>query len=197
MTSRGQGTCSREDLVDGQVVDTASWFLSVFLRGQFEERQVNEQFLWVTVVKLMGFVVPLASLKVESVDHSSIFWLFSDILICHCVVIDVAEGELVDSDGVLSGVVLESGSQESLWEEESGHPEDLWSSIGNPLVQEVDSVVTVLNPGSQWLERQESNLGPQGWDLVIEDRASHAFKIFTHDDFSLKCLLHTDQGGLH
>ena len=97
--------------------------------------------------------VPLASLKEETVDVTSTGGCFLDIGVLDIVANDVIVGDSIDGNLVLSGIVLEGTSKESLREEESREPELNGSTLSNPSVQEVDSVVGVDDPRSEGLER--------------------------------------------
>ena len=56
------------------------------------------------------------------------------------------EIKFIDSNGFLSGIVLQSSGQESLREEETREPVDLWSSVFDPLQEEIDSGVAIYDP---------------------------------------------------
>ena len=56
------------------------------------------------------------------------------------------EIKFIDSNGFLSGIVLQSSGQESLREEETWEPVDLWSSVFDPLQEEIDSGVAIYDP---------------------------------------------------
>lgn len=67
----------------------------------------------------MFFVGPLAAFEENTVTVASAGWLGSHVLVLKIILNDEIEGESVNSDFVGSGVVLHSGGQESLREEES------------------------------------------------------------------------------
>jgi len=118
-----------------------------------DEWQLDEKFLGFTVSQLMGLVVPFASLKEETVDVTSTGRCFLDISVLDIVADDVIVGDSIDGNLVLSGIVLEGTSEESLGEEESREPELNRSTLSNPIVQEVDSVIGIHDPRSKGLER--------------------------------------------
>jgi hypothetical protein len=66
--------------------------------------------------------------------------------------------EFINGNGVLSGVVLESTSKEGLGEEEPRDPIGWWHGLVNPLGNEVNSVVQIVDPGGERLKRQEAYL---------------------------------------
>jgi len=141
VTSRGQGACTREHLVDGAVVDASLWLLAVLLRNQPEKRELSVQLLRVRLVKEVNLLVPPGALHVHTVDEATIRrWLVDGRW--SCVIADLeVEGKLIDSDLVLTSEVLQRTREEGLWEEESRDPESVWSTSINPLGQEVDSLV--------------------------------------------------------
>lgn len=108
----------------------------------------------------MDIVVPLATFEIHTVGDAAALWLLLDIIWLLVIIELEAEGNLVDSDSISSGVVLQVASEEGLWEEESGYPVDDWGTTGDPLVQEIDSSVAIVDPGSKWLQRQETFLLP-------------------------------------
>lgn len=50
---------------------------------------------------------------------------------------------------MLAGIVLQSSSQESLWEEEARNPETFRRTEVNPFLKELYSGIQILSPGSQ------------------------------------------------
>jgi hypothetical protein len=71
--------------------------------GQEKDQwQVGKELLGVRVLKLMGGIVPLATLKIHAVDITAIFGLLLDVLVS-AVVLDVElEVKAIDSNIVLS-----------------------------------------------------------------------------------------------
>ena len=56
-----------------------------------DHRHLNKELLRITFCDLMGVVIPLATLKVHSVQVAAAFRLFLDILEAHLIFILVAE----------------------------------------------------------------------------------------------------------
>ena len=90
--------------------------------------------------------IPFATFKVHTVDVTSVSRFLSNILVGLVIVDLIPECQSINSDYVLSSVVLECTCQESLGEEESGDPEDLGCAIVNPVGQEVNTIVAILDP---------------------------------------------------
>ena len=63
--------------------------------------------------------------------------------------------------------------------------------------KEVNTVIQVLNPRRKRLQREEALLLPALGHKVVEDGISHLLKLLTHDNLSLKGLLHVDEADLH
>lgn len=173
VTRGRQRTVTREHLINGTLIYASLGLLAVLYWHEVDHRHLNEELLWLTILQLLLIVIPSATLEIETVDVATRLGLGFDILVRHLAHHNMVKTDLIDSDRVLSGVVLLSSSKEGLWEEESGDPEDIWSSVVEPVDQEIDSIIAVLDPGSEWLLTKEALsftiVGPHGWDLVIED----------------------------
>jgi len=101
--------------------------------------------------------------SVACVDHIQSPFIFDD----------EGEGQLINGDFVFSSKVLLGTSDEGLWEDELVKPKDVWKSIFNPPVNELNSTNKIVKPGSQWLQCQETVfLIPLKWDLIVEQGGS-------------------------
>lgn len=82
----------------------------------------------------MSLVVPSCTFHVHAKDEATILRRLRDGcwvgIVAHLEVV----AELVDSDLVLTGVVLKSTREEGLREEESTDPESGWSTVLDPLL---------------------------------------------------------------
>jgi hypothetical protein len=74
----------------------------------------------------MSGLIPSGSFNVETEAIHTINWLLSDVLCLNLIIDFEVIGELINSNGMLSGEVLSSTCEESLWEEESREPEGSW-----------------------------------------------------------------------
>lgn len=137
----------------------------------------------------MSFVVPAAAFEVKTVAVASVLGLLLNVFMGNCIGVLETVGQLVYCDGLQSGIVLNVSGEESLREEETRDPENFRGSSLDPIVQEVDSVVAVKNPGCKWFERQESFLDPDRWNLVVENSSGHVFELLTHSYFSNQSFL--------
>lgn len=197
VTGGRQGARSGEHLVGGAHVDAVGRCHTVALGHEPDDRHFSVQLLGVRVVQDVSRAVPARTLHEHTIDVATIVWFLSD-LAQRVLVNDLeVELELIDGDNVLSGVVLQRGSEESLGEEEPRDPEGRWGALLNPLRQEVDSLEQVQLPRSEGLQGQESLGGPRVGNLVVEQTGAHRFKIFRHDDFSDERLLNSDELDLH
>lgn len=155
------------------MVDARFWRNTVLNRHEVNHGHFDEEFLGIAILKLLSSVVPLASLQVETVDVAASLRLGLHILMGHRVHNDVREADLIDGDSMLSSKVLLSTCEESLWEEEARNPEDIWSSVIEPVRKEVNTVIAVHDPRSKRLQTQESLafsiIHPHRWNLVVKD----------------------------
>lgn len=154
MTGCHQNTLTLRGLVNWAFVALELLELRSLARSEKHHWASHEENLRITLIEGLHFWVPLGSLKEHSHDIDSIVWSFSVFLVGDDLVI---EAEKIDGDTVLSGVVLLSTSQESLGEEESSDPKDLWESILSPLFEPLESGQQILHVSSQSLERWEGD----------------------------------------
>ena len=149
VTSRHQGSLTLRCLVDGASVLLDLLEVSGLARHEQDHWALDEQDLGVRLVQRAHFWVPLASLKEHSHDIDSIFWSFYVILIINNLEVIVKK---INSNSVLSGIVLLGSCQESLSEEESGNPEHLWQSVLDPLGEPGKSLQEILVVPSECLK---------------------------------------------
>lgn len=62
------------------------------------------------------------------------------------------EGDDINGDDGLPGIVLQSASQKRLWKEKPGDPEYGGDALVDPSLDELHSLHQVQDPGSQWLQ---------------------------------------------
>lgn len=141
--------------------------------------------------------IPSSSFEEHAVAERSIFGLLSHFVVFNFVVDFELEGELVNGDLALSGVVLERAREEGLREEEPGDPEGRWSTLVDPTGQEINTVVKVEDPRGERLQGKESSGGPGSWHLIVVERGSDLVQLLRHDDLTDKRLLYIDQVVLH
>lgn len=141
----------------------------------------------------MSDCVPSGAFEEESIAETSIFGFLRHFVMLNLVVDLVLEGELINGDLALTGIVLECASEESLREEETTDPEGRWCSLVKPCLEEVDSVVQVNNPTGKRFQRKETDCAPFWWDLVIVQCSGYAIQFFTHDNFSKESALDIDK----
>lgn len=116
VTSRRQRTEPLECLVDRALVGVALDELRAGLHP--DVRHLGEEHLLVRLIKCALFLVPAAAFDVQTEDVSAIRSLG------HLIELRFKQNfivplDLIDSDGVLSGIVLLQASQETLGEEEA------------------------------------------------------------------------------
>ncbi len=111
--------------------------------------QLDKQLLGVTVSESVRIIVPLATLKVHTVAVATVSRLFSHVTGFQIVADVELETESVDCNLAAARTVLHRARQESLREEETRRPENIWGTVVEPVLKESDSFVQILNPGSQ------------------------------------------------
>jgi hypothetical protein len=74
---------------------------------------------------LVLFVVPAGALQVDTVQVAPVLGFLFHLLPGHVIQDLELEADLIDSDDVFSGEVLERSGYEGLWEEEPTDPEDV------------------------------------------------------------------------
>jgi hypothetical protein len=67
----------------------------------------------------------------------------------------------------------------------------------DPVGQEEDAVIEILDPRGEGLEREEALVLPALGNEVVKYGVGHFFELFTHDNFSLERLLHVYKTNLH
>lgn len=71
----------------------------------------------------------------------------------------------INRDDGFPGIVLQSSSQESLWEEESWDPEDTRDTIINPILDKICPQDEVWNPGWEGFQGGVS-LSSKEWNII-------------------------------
>lgn len=146
VTSRRQGSLAREHTIGGCDIDTSLGLDSVNARDQVKRRKFLEELLGITVTQDVLFKVPLAALEEQSEHEHTIIRLLLDIIGSDMVAHVVVECDAINWNLILSREVLEGSRQEGLWEEEAREPELDGSACRNPVVEEVNSIVAVVDP---------------------------------------------------
>jgi hypothetical protein len=162
VTGGKEGTESSKRFVDRHLVNTkltskvlwSSVINSLLVDNGFEEKhgKVDKQLFRLTCGQLMLFVIPLATFQIHSETEGSSLGCLSDHVICQGILEDELKAYCIDGDCVSSGIVLKCTSEESLREEETRDPVDHRSSFFDPSIQEINSLVAILNPRAKWFE---------------------------------------------
>jgi hypothetical protein len=197
VTRRGQRARSRQHLIQRCVIEPSLRNDPVLDWDHVDHRHLDEKLLGIALVQHVGGIVPLASFDVAAIHEAAYFGLLLDLIFSKVILDIVPESDTIDSYDLLSGVVLHSASQESLWEKESGNPVNNGRSVPNPFGKEIDSFIAVNDPRCEWLHRQETVFSPHGRHLVVVDRRRHLFEFLRHHDLTDKRLLHRDELIFH
>jgi len=195
MTSRGQNTSSVESLVDRTSVAMVEHDFSLFARFEPQVWHRCEQLFRCWFLQHVDVRIPSATFKIQTINVSTIsrsnFWILFVLLTENFKV----EVQLINSNHILSSVVLLKTSQERLSKEETRDPEDLRSAVINPLLEEIKSFNEVYDVTSQRFEWRIRTFHPSSWNSVIENRVADSFEFGRHSDFSLNCFTNIYQRG--
>jgi hypothetical protein len=93
----------------------------------------------------------------------SIFWLLSILFVLHYFLINSNE---INSDSILSSVVLKSTGQETLSKEEQLDVEYRWDTLINPGVEVLQSMLQIFDISSESLKGWIRDFLPHGWHLT-------------------------------
>ena len=115
---RRKGSSPRNHLVNRTVVHAVLGSLPVRLGQELHHRQRRVQLLRGRVRNYLPLLVPLGALEEQPVNVAPVRGLLCDVLWLQVEVVEL-EGQLVDGDHVLPGVVLKSSGEESLREKET------------------------------------------------------------------------------
>jgi hypothetical protein len=119
VTSCGQGSRTRQYLVDGAVIDASFGFLAILLGKQPNQREFCVELLRVGLVHEVSLTIPASTFHVHSIDEATIFRRLRDGGGC-CIIADLKViAELVDGNLVLTSVVLQCAREKGLGEEET------------------------------------------------------------------------------
>ena len=133
VTSSGQGSSTWKNLVNRAVVDAGIWRFTVFLGQEPDKRELSIELLRIGVIQIMSLTVPSCTFHIHTIDETTIFRRLGYGWGCSIVAHLEVKAELIDGDLVLSSIILERTSEESLREEETGDPERCWGTAFNPL----------------------------------------------------------------
>lgn len=200
----GEGSGSTEDLVNWAHVeavcfsiDTAGRLRWLPFRLEPNQRQLDVELLWLGLVQLVSSAVPSGSFEEETVTEDTVVWSLLQLRWLNFIVHLEVEGQLIDGEHVLSGVVLSSTGEESLREEESGQPEGGRHAVIVPLGNEDHPFVDVGDPGAKRLQGKRSDGAECLWHLVVEEGSGHSVQFLRHDDLTEQGLLHICQHDDH
>lgn len=114
--------------------------------------------------------IPTRTFNEESIDVTPSLRSTLNVQVRAIVSNVVPERYLVNSDYVLSCIVLQHSSDKRLREEEPRNPEVIGSAIIDPVLEERNAIVEILCPRRERFQREESLLRPHLGHLVIEKR---------------------------
>jgi len=119
-------------------------------------------------VQLVRGVIIFTPLQEKAVNVTSVLRCFVNVLMSDRIQNVVVISNHVNGELVLSRIVLKGASQESLREEEAREPELDGCAMFDPIVEEVNSLIAIVDPRGQRFERKEAHFGPDSGDLVVK-----------------------------
>jgi len=197
MTGSHQDTLSVSSLEEGARENTCGDNLLLQSRHEVDHGAASVQNLGVRLSEETLFRIPLGSFDVHSNDMDSIFGGGDTLAIIRHIMDNlevITKG--INSDGVLSGIVLHSTGQETMGEEELVDPEAFGNTASDPFVEELKSFFKILDVTTERLERRETLGDPHSGDLTIRHCDHSVFKVVRHENFSNNGTLHVLQTRL-
>lgn len=155
MTSCHQNTLTLRGLVDWTLVTLEHLEVSGLARHEHHHWASGEQNLWITFIKRSHYFVPFGSFEVHSSDIYTILQMFNGWIIIILVYDFIIIVQKINSNSISSRIILLGTSQETLSEEESSDPENLWKSFINPFCEPLKSTKKIFHVSSK---------GLQGWE---------------------------------
>jgi len=138
VTGCGEDTLSDRCLVDRSHVALADWNVVCFDWLEPEPWTCCVKDLWCRLSEAEALGVPSATFKVHTSNKHTICWRLNLRFIRILQDLEVIT-EQIDSDSVLSGIVLLVGCQETMSKEESSDPKDTWETCLQPVLEPVKS----------------------------------------------------------
>mmetsp|Transcript_11725 Transcript_11725/g.17940 ORF Transcript_11725/g.17940 Transcript_11725/m.17940 type:complete len:238 (-) Transcript_11725:908-1621(-) len=191
MARSHQHSTSLSRPVDRCVVVLVLLELASLARTEPNHGAVHEQDLCFGLVESYLRGIPAAALEVHTDDVDSIIGRLSILFVKDDLEVVVKQ---IDSDVILSGVVLLGSSQEAVGEEEAGDPELVWVAVVNPVLEPFKTLQQVLDIASQGLQRRVADGKPHFGDLAVLEVVEGGFKVGREEDLSLDGLLEVFKG---
>ena len=156
--------------------------------------EVREEDLGVRLPKHVVVLVPLAGLDEDSLSVHAVLGGLLELL--RTVLDHKLQVDLVDLHRVPPRVVLLARGEEGLGEEEPGDPEHHRLALVDPVVEELNALLNLLDVGPHGLKRREGPLHPRGWDLSVEEGLARDIELIVHEGETLKGLAEVGHRGL-
>jgi hypothetical protein len=149
VTSGHEHTLSLRGLVNRAVIALEGLELCGLAWLKQHHWTLCEENFRITLIQGLDLRIPFGSLNVHSDNIDTIFGSIDVLLIINNGVIESKE---IDSDTILSCIVLLSTCQETLSEEESGDPEHFRKSIVSPIREPLESSQEIFHVSSKSLQ---------------------------------------------
>lgn len=174
MTSGGKYSSSLHSEIEWTWIDTLGDLVYQLNWLEPDHWSHAEQNLWITLSTHELLMIPLESFHVHTIDQYTMLWNLDSLWVLDNLKID---SHSINWNLLCSSVVLLGTSQETMHEEELVDPEDLWDFGIKPRLHEGQSILEILDVATKWLQRDETPLEPQGWDLVVYQLDQGLFKL--------------------
>lgn len=137
---------------------------------------IGEQYLWMRFFNCFFLFIPSSTFHEQSVDINTICWSFGKIVFSLIWDNNEIKFNMINSNNMLSCIVLSCSCKERLCEEETRNPECFRCTIINPLLHKVNSFKEVYHPRSKRFKWWISSLMPNFRNLIIEETCAYVFK---------------------
>lgn len=173
VTRRHENTLSLRCLVDWAVVRLVFGKVLRLARLEPHERAFSEEDLEITLDERVLVIAPLAAFKEHASDDDAVVRLGWVRINNHLeVVIEQINGYVV-----LSSIVLQGTSDESLREEEASDPQDVGQAVALPVSEPLEPFEQIFGVATKTLQRWEALGEPHSWNLANLQAVERGFKL--------------------
>jgi len=175
-------------------LDRAAELEAVHFDGyDLDEWHLDDELLGMLHIQAVCIHVPSCSLQVQALDVGAMRQAFFDVgsilLLCDLSV----HHTLVERPVFGAACRLDEGCRVRLWDVEATQPDDFGFFNFSPVFVLSISVLEVLDPVDQILERLRSERLPLAGHEAIEDGVCHLFELLRHTDLTIDCSPEVEQ----
>jgi len=173
VTGGQEHTLSLRCLVDGAVVRLVLGEVLWLARLEPHERAFGEEDLEITLDERVLVIAPLAAFKEHASDDDAVVRLGWVRINDHFEVVV----KQINGDVVLSSIVLQGASDESLREEEASDPQDVGQAVALPVSEPLEPFEQIFGVAAETLQRREARGEPHGWNLAKFQAVERGFEL--------------------